>query len=277
MGFSSGAADQATAEAVAREAGELLLTLRESADARLAPDRLRADGDRLSHELIMRLLAERCPLDAVLSEEGTDDAARLDAERVWIVDPLDGTREYGEYDECGEHKHEHGWRTDWAVHIALWSRGRGLTAGAVAIPGRGEVFGTRASTASLPSSRTWGAQPLRVAASRSHPAAIVDELAAVVDVELHRMGSAGVKAMAVVTGEVDAYVHSGGQYEWDSAAPVAVALAAGCAAHRLDGSPLEYNRANPWLPDLVIAAPGVAAELARVVATLPSVERRTVS
>ncbi|MCZ2261516.1 inositol monophosphatase family protein, partial [Isoptericola sp. QY 916] len=106
-----------------------------------------------------------------------------------------------------------------------------------------------------------GRRPLRLAASRSRPPQFVQDLAARDDVELVPMGSAGVKVVSVVDGTVDAYVHAGGQYEWDSAAPVAVALAAGLVCTRLDGTPLEYNRQDPWLPDLFVSHPAVAAHL----------------
>jgi 3'(2'), 5'-bisphosphate nucleotidase len=244
------------AEHLAVEAGAALVELRERTPAD-DPKALGAAGDRLAHALLMDRLAEFRPADSVLSEEGADDLRRLSADRVWIVDPLDGTREYSEGGDA------RGRRDDWAVHVALWTRAEGVRVGAVAIPARGQVFGTaapvrlsgatRLSSATIPSSAT-----IRLAVSRSHPAPVVDYLRGVIDVELVPMGSAGVKAMAVVTGEVDAYVHDGGQYEWDSAAPVAVAWAAGCIAHRLDGSPLVYNRKNPWLPDLVVCTPAVA-------------------
>ncbi len=249
-------ADQQLAERVARRAGDALLALRLEPGAAADPKELGDTGDRISHDLIIGLLAAARPHDAILSEEGKDDPSRLAARRVWIVDPLDGTREYSE--TLGD-----GWRGDWAVHIALWRRGSGLVTGAVAIPARGEVFGT-ATPASLSTVR-WGERPIRLAVSRSHPAPVVERIAQSADVEFVPMGSAGVKTMAVVTGEVDAYVHDGGQYEWDSAAPVAIAKAAGCVATRLDGSPLEYNRPDPLLPDLVISAPSIAADLAALI------------
>lgn len=215
------------------------------------PQQLRRRGDAESHEWLMQSLSEHRPDDAVLSEEGVDDAARLDRDRVWIIDPLDGTREYSEPP-----------RDDWAVHVALWQRGE-LTDGAVALPARDVVFSTR----SFPrQQRRSGA--IRLAVSRTRPPAFVTQLAAHVGADLVPMGSAGVKAMAVLTGEVDAYVHAGGQYEWDSAAPVVVARAADLHTSRIDGSPLSYNQRDPKLPDLLICRPDMAAELLAAIASL---------
>jgi 3'(2'), 5'-bisphosphate nucleotidase len=200
------------------------------------PKRLRDEGDRMSHVLLMRLLADQRPDDAVLSEEGLDTRERLGARRVWIVDPLDGTREFG---ETG--------RTDWAVHVALIEDGQPVAA-AVALPARDLVM-----TTSPP--ETWPERApgrLRLVVSRSHTPPEAVAVARELDAELVYMGSAGAKTMAVVLGDADAYVHVGGQYEWDSAAPVGVALAAGLSATRVDGSPLQYNRENPWLPDQIV-------------------------
>ena len=193
----------------------------------------------------MGLLGEHRPDDAVLSEEGADDPVRLASSRVWIVDPLDGTREFSERP-----------RDDWAVHVALWEEGR-LVAGAVTLPAREMVF--RMDRPSRLPARPDG--PVRLAVSRSRPPTVVVDLAERIGAELVPMGSAGVKAMAVLDGSVDAYVHAGGQYEWDSAAPVAVATGYGLAPTRVDGSPLEYNRPDPWLPDLVIARREVLVEV----------------
>ena len=229
---------------LAREAGQRLLALRASSD--VGAEALRNAGDRLSHEYLMAELARLRPGDAVLSEEGVDDQTRLAARRVWIVDPLDGTREFG---EAG--------RTDWAVHVALWRDGE-LAAGAVALPAQDRVLSTwqpeRAPALDA-------AAPLRLVVSRSRPPAFVTRLAADLDAVEVPMGSAGAKAAAVITGQADAYVHSGGQYEWDSAAPVAVARAAGLHASRIDGSPLRYNQPDPRLPDLLICRVELAPRL----------------
>jgi len=240
----TGTDDAALARALADAAGELLLQLRANADD-LDPRGLRDRGDASAHALLVARLADARPSDAVLSEEGKDDPARLRAQRVWIVDPLDGTREYG---EAG--------RSDWAVHVALWERGE-LTAGAVALPALGTTLST-ADPRPMPAPRPG---PVRIAVSRTRPPELVRRLAALLDVELVPMGSAGAKVSAVVLGDVDAYVHGGGQYEWDSAAPVAVARAAGAHASRLDGSPLVYNRPDPLLPDLVVCRPELARDL----------------
>ena len=237
--------DDRLAADLAEQAGALLLRLRAEGGE---PSGLRKAGDRLSHEFLTAELAARRPGDAVLSEEGRDDRARLSADRVWIVDPLDGTREFG---EAG--------RTDWAVHVALWERGE-LTAGAVALPAQGQVLSTSAPPAPPAGNGASGAAgKLRIVVSRTRPPAFLERLGEEADVTLVPMGSAGAKAAAVMLGEVDAYVHAGGQYEWDSAAPAAVALAAGLHASRLDGSPLTYNQPDPVLPDILIC-PVVIAE-----------------
>jgi 3'(2'), 5'-bisphosphate nucleotidase len=236
--------DDRLARDLASEAGRLLLDLRARGGE---PAALRKAGDALSHELLAAQLSERRPGDAVLSEEGRDDLARLDADRVWIVDPLDGTREFGEPD-----------RTDWAVHVALWERGE-LTAGAVALPAQGTVLST-AEPPPVPPAPPAG-QPVRVLVSRTRPPALLDRLAQEIELTLIPMGSAGAKAAEVIRGTADAYVHSGGQYEWDSAAPVAVAAAAGLHASRLDGSKLAYNQADPSLPDILICPAGLAPAL----------------
>ncbi len=243
--------DHLTARDLAATAGDLLLQVR----ARVFADDAarKAAGDAESHRFLLDRLGELCPDDAVLSEEAADDAARLSSDRVWIIDPLDGTREFSELD-----------RADWAVHVALWERGE-LVAGAVGLPAEGITLST--GEPPVVPARTDG--PVRLAVSRSRPPALVQELAAGLGGELVPMGSAGVKAMAVVRGQADAYVHGGGQYEWDSAAPVAVARAAGLHTSRLDGSPLRYNRADPWLPDLLICRPEDADRLLAALAALP--------
>ncbi|OLT34517.1 3'(2'),5'-bisphosphate nucleotidase CysQ [Actinomadura sp. CNU-125] len=296
--------DHALAAELAAAAGRLLLGVRDEmgfADGRALKD----TGDLRSHEYLMGALAERCPGDAILSEEGrssvagkrargaeraptanTADAERLTADRVWIVDPLDGTREFSEEG-----------RRDWAVHVALWVRdgsGAGrLAAGAVALPAQGVTLRTDATGGALlvreepnaPDAITGGAGSivdrrglpregplhvpapdagkLRIAVSRTRPPEFVRRLADVIepDVELVPIGSAGAKISAVLLGEVDAYVHAGGQFEWDSAAPAAVALAAGAHASRVDGAALAYNREDPRLPDILVCHPVSASTL----------------
>ena len=208
---------------------------------------LKDAGDKAAHDLLVAILAEHRPGDAVLSEEGKDDKARLEADRVWIVDPLDGTREFSEPP-----------RDDWAVHVALWQRTAGstgdLVAGAVAQPGLGTTFHTGAPP--VVPERT--SDRPRIAVSRSRPPAFVQALAEEIGAELVPMGSAGAKVISVARDVTDAYVHAGGQYEWDSAAPVAVARAAGLFTSRTDGSPLVYNQDDVWLPDLVVCRPELA-------------------
>jgi len=239
--------DHVLARDLAVAAGQLLLDLRGRGGDR---DALRKSGDRLSHEFLAAELAARRPGDAVLSEEGVDDKARLAAQRVWIVDPLDGTREFGEDG-----------RTDWAVHVALWERGGSglgrLTAGAVALPAQGRVL----STVSPPAPPGGAPTRLRLVVSRSRAPRLVRDVAGRLGAELVPCGSAGAKVATVITGETDAYLHAGGFYEWDTAAPVAVARAAGYHASRIDGAELAYNREDPLLPDILVCRPVIAGLL----------------
>lgn len=231
--------DHALAAQAAQRAGDLLLALRRGG---LSGDALGAEGDRLSNELILGDLHRLRPGDLVLSEESADDPARLGAERVWIVDPLDGTREYAEEG-----------RADWAVHVALWQRGA-LVAGAVALPARHRLLRD-----DQPPARSSSApKELRLVVSRTRPPAVAGCVAEALGARLVPLGSAGAKVAAVVLGEAEAYVHAGGQFEWDSAAPVAVAAAAGFHVSRLDGGPLCYNQPSPSLPDLVVCIPELA-------------------
>lgn len=236
--------DTSIAASLAEEAGRLLREVqRQASQDQLGSAELKDRGDRISQDYLAHALSKGRPADAVLSEEAADDERRLAASRVWIIDPLDGTREFSEG------------RGDWAVHVALWEDGE-LTAGAVALPGIGEVLSSGMSR------RLWDRPArIRLAVSRTRATSLVTALAEALDAELVPMGSAGFKACAVIRGEVDAYVHTGGQYEWDSAAPVAVARAAGLFASRVDGSPLVYNNPNPYLPDLVICNPLIAEDL----------------
>ena len=234
--------DHALATWLAEVAGRRLLEVRAEG---LEGRELKDAGDQAAHELLMALLAEHRPADAVLSEEGKDDKRRLESERVWIVDPLDGTREFSEVP-----------RDDWAVHVALWQDGE-LVAGAVAQPVLGETFNTARPPVVPP--RT--AERPRIAVSRSRPPAFVHPLAEELDAELVAMGSAGVKVISVARDVTDAYVHAGGQYEWDSAAPVAVARAAGLFTSRIDGTPLVYNQEDVYLPDLIVCRPELAEQI----------------
>lgn len=240
--------DHQLAAWLAEAAGGRLLDVRSEG---LTGAALKDAGDLAAHELLMALCAEHRPADAVLSEEGKDDKVRLGADRVWIIDPLDGTREFSEPP-----------RDDWAVHVALWERGAGdgstgpgdLTACAVAQPVLGEVFSTGRPPVVPP--RT--AAKVRIAVSRSRPPEFTAALAEELDAELVPMGSAGVKVMSVVRDVTDAYVHAGGQFEWDSAAPVGVARAAGLFTSRIDGRALVYNADDVYLPDLIVCRPELA-------------------
>ncbi|WP_298285108.1 3'(2'),5'-bisphosphate nucleotidase CysQ [Acidocella sp.] len=232
--------DLELAEAIARQAGELLLGLR--AGGLFEGKSLGRAGDRVANGFILEALRTHRPEDAVLSEEEKDNPARLAAGRVWVVDPLDGTREYGEG------------RADWAVHVGLSVDGEPAL-GAVALPGLGEVLGARPRA--LPA---LGA-PLRMLVSRTRPAKEALAVAEALGAALVPMGSAGAKAMAVLRGEADIYLHTGGQYEWDNCAPAAVALAAGLHVSRVDGSTLVYNNADPYLPDLLICQKELAPKV----------------
>jgi len=245
--------DAGLARDLATRAGHLLLQLR----ARMGygdPDALRAAGDLHSHEFLMAELEAQRPGDAVLSEEGADDLSRLDADRLWIVDPLDGTSEYGDTD-----------RTDWAVHVALWERSaNGLTAAAVALPARRMTLSTDGHFPAVPSV----GDPPRLAMSRSRPPEFVGDVATTVGGVLTPIGSAGMKAMSILLGEADAYLHRGRMKEWDSAAPAAVAAAAGLHVSRLDGSPLEFNTRERLTLDLLICQPALAEPLLKAVASV---------
>ena len=238
-------ADHALAASVATATGSLLVEIRERLFSSGAGTwEVRDTGDNEAHRLIVKLLSQARPGDAILSEEGRDDLARLTADRVWIVDPLDGTREFSEPG-----------RTDWAVHIALVENGV-PTAAAVALPAVGQTLCTEPEPA-LPEPHN--GRP-RMVVSRSRPPAAAIIVAQALDAELMTLGSAGAKAMAVVLGMADIYAHSGGQFEWDNCAPVGVARAAGLHASRCDGSELGYNFADPWLPDLLICRPEYAID-----------------
>ena len=235
--------DASLARELAAGAGRVLVELR-SNDPEADPSTLGARGDAAAQAYLLDELRRRVPDDAILSEEMADDAARLSADRVWIIDPLDGTREYREG------------RSDWAVHVALWADGA-LCAGAVAIPADHEVFVSEPVPQLAPPST---GRP-RVVVSRSRPPAEADTIRSALDGELVPMGSAGAKTMAVLTGSGNVYVHSGGQYEWDTAAPAAVAAAAGLSVTRLDGSPLEYNRPDPWSPEFLVCRPELTEQV----------------
>jgi 3'(2'), 5'-bisphosphate nucleotidase len=281
--------DHALAADLAERAGKLLLGLRAQGGD---PDTLRNAGDKQSHEFLMAELAQVRPGDAVLSEEGIDDKARLQADRVWIVDPLDGTREFGEPG-----------RTDWAVHVALWARsasaGSGdLVAGAVALPAQRLVLATEPRPSATGDPRAagdvrsaneddgaerpdrWGyfrrpsagapaeisagpgaQRPIRMVVSRTRASNLVKDVAARLNAEMVPCGSAGAKVATVILGENDVYLHSGGFYEWDTAAPVAVARQRGFHVSRIDGSPARYNQEDPLLPDILVCRPAIAPVL----------------
>jgi 3'(2'), 5'-bisphosphate nucleotidase len=236
--------DEQLAARLADAAGRILLDLRAAGD--LAGKALGQAGDEAANAMLCRELRAARPDDALLSEEEKDNPARLASRRVWIVDPLDGTREYGEG------------RSDWAVHVALAIDGV-ASVGAVALPGLGLTLTSGAPTALAPANA-----PLRMLVSRTRPAAEAVQVAERMGAELLAMGSAGAKAMAVVRGEADIYLHTGGQYEWDNCAPVAVAQAAGLHVSRVDGSPLRYNNADTYLPDLLICRRELADEVLRL-------------
>jgi 3'(2'), 5'-bisphosphate nucleotidase len=224
--------DTELAAHLADVAGKLLLTVRDC--GLLTAKALGKAGDQTANQFLIHALAEQRPDDGLLSEESKDTEERLSKSRVWIIDPVDGTREYGES------------RTDWAVHVALAINGVPVI-GAVALPGLNLVLRTDQPLVVPPAPAK-----LRMVVSRTRPAAEAVAVAEALDAELIPMGSAGAKAMAVVRGEADIYLHTGGQYEWDSCAPAAVAAACGLHISRVDGSPLVYNQADVYMPDLLI-------------------------
>jgi len=231
------AKDHAESARIATEAGAMLVEIREKLFAAGTDSwDIKDEGDRQAHLFIMAELAKAFPDDAVLSEEGKDDHVRLTSERVWIVDPLDGTREYSEQG-----------RSDWAVHVAL-TEGGVPTAGAVALPAIEQTLVS--DPAPVLPDREDG--PPRLIVSRTRPPAAAIVVAEALGAELLSLGSAGAKAMAVVLGHADIYAHSGGQYEWDNCAPGVVAHAAGLHTSRCDGSDMTYNHPDPWFPDLLI-------------------------
>lgn len=243
--------DAAFAARVARGAGDALTAVRH--EHRDQPDLkvIRDAGDRAAQLYLSTELAAHRPDDAVLSEEADDDTARLSADRVWIIDPLDGTREFAEGLE------------QWAVHVALWEAGD-LTVAAVALPGRSIILRTDEPPV-VPANPD---STVRMAVSRSRATPLTQRVGTAFGAELVPLGSAGYKVGSVVLGEVDAYLHTGGQYEWDSAAPVAVARAAGLHTSRVDGSDLRYNRPDPYLPDLLVCRPELASDMLAACAEL---------
>lgn len=259
--------DMDVSASVAAEAGQLLLELRETfgpVDDKERANELRKAADRASHELIVARLAEARPGDAVLSEEGADDPVRLTSDRVWIVDPLDGTWEYGQG------------RTDFAVHVVLWSRdgaapgGGVLTAGTVDLPAQGlsrQVADAPVPARGLPSDR-----PVRIVASRTRPPATLDAAVALLTarlaerghshgVEVMDVGSVGAKVNEILSGRAEAYVHDTGFYEWDVAAPLSVAHAQGLIASHVDASPIAFNQPRPYVTDLLVGIPALAEDL----------------
>ena len=238
--------DEQLAERLATAAGAILLDLRARGD--LDGKALGQAGDQQANAMLCREIRTARPDDALLSEEEKDNQARCGRRRVWIVDPLDGTREYGEG------------RDDWAVHVALAVDGVAAV-GAVALPGFGITLTSGAPVPLQPMN-----QPLKMLVSRTRPAAEAVFVADRLGAELLAMGSAGAKAMAVVRGEADIYLHTGGQYEWDNCAPVAVAQAAGLHVSRVDGSAIRYNNADTYLPDLLICRSELSEEVLRLAA-----------
>ena len=235
----------------AEEAGRALLAIRATGGVDLG-----GRGDRAAQAVIAEAIRTARPADAVLSEEAADDLSRLAADRVWIIDPLDGTREYAEQ------------RVDWAVHVALWAFGE-LACGAVSLPALGATYRSDLAVSREGGGTERSGSP-RIAVSRTRPPRAALAAAATLGAELVPMGSAGFKVLAVVRGEVDAYLHAGGQFESDSAAPVAVATGSGLWTSRLSGEPLRYNRVDPYLPDLLVCRPELAEKLLRACAVDPA-------
>lgn len=242
--------DAQLAAHLAEKAGELLLAIQTSGE--FEGKELGKTGDVQANALLIEALKAERPGDAILSEEEKDNFERLKSERVWIIDPLDGTREYGEG------------RTDWAVHVALAVNGKAAV-GAVALPGLDLTLCSEPASIVPPAN-----DPLKMLVSRTRPAKEAVAAAERLGAELLPMGSAGAKAMAVVRGEADIYLHSGGQFEWDNCAPVAVAEAAGLHCSRIDGAPMRYNNEDTYLPDLLICRKEHAQQILDIVAGLPA-------
>jgi 3'(2'), 5'-bisphosphate nucleotidase len=238
--------DAELAAHLAEVAGKLLLDVR--ASGQISAKALGQAGDKTANQFLCHAIREARPDDGLLSEEEQDNFERLSQSRVWIIDPVDGTREYGEG------------RSDWAVHVALAIDGAPVI-GAVGLPGLGLVLRTDQPPALPPA-----ATPPRMVVSRTRPAKEAIAVADVLGAELIPMGSAGAKAMAVVRGEAEIYLHTGGQYEWDSCAPAAVAMACGLHVSRVDGSPLVYNQNDTYMPDLLICRPELATQVLQLVA-----------
>ena len=229
--------DQQLASRIATEAGVMLVNLRDELVAEgIHYWDLKDEGDVAGHRYIMSALTAARPDDVILSEEAADNRKRLSADRVWIIDPIDGTNEFAEHP-----------RHDWAIHIALWESGE-LTAASVALPTLGITFDASPAAVVPPSTRE---KPLLVTSRSRNPYCAV-MVANALGCDVARLGSAGAKAMAIVMGEADIYVHDGGMYQWDSAAPAAVAKAAGLHVSRIDGSELKYNQESLWLPDFLV-------------------------
>jgi 3'(2'), 5'-bisphosphate nucleotidase len=237
--------DTDLAAQLAHVAGQILLQVRDC--GLLSLNSLGKAGDQTANQFLIHAIGEQRPDDGLLSEEEKDNAERLTKSRVWIIDPVDGTREYGEA------------RSDWAVHVALAVDGI-PTIGAVALPDLDLVLRSDRPLPLPP-----GPVVPRMVVSRSRPAKEAVAVAESIGAELIPMGSAGAKAMAVVRGEADIYLHTGGQYEWDSCAPVAVAAAYGLHVSRVDGSPLIYNQCDTYMPDLLICRAEWAARVLALV------------
>ncbi|MDQ3737836.1 MAG: 3'(2'),5'-bisphosphate nucleotidase CysQ [Actinomycetota bacterium] len=244
MSITATETDAQLASRLATEAGVRLVELRQRMWAAGAVSwEVMDGGDMASHLFLADELAIARPDDAVLSEEGVEDPRRFEVDRVWIIDPLDGTREFGEPG-----------RLDWAVHVALWERNR-FAAAAVSLPAIGRTFATDPP----PLLPTVEHRRPRLITSRSRPPRLAGVVAAALGAEPVHLGSAGAKTMAIVIGDADIYVHAGGQYQWDSAAPAAVAEAAGLHVSRIDGSPIVYNDRDVWLPDFLVCRKEYAA------------------
>ena len=246
--MSAALSDGELAAHLAHVAGRILVDVRSS--GLFSAKALGKAGDQTANQFLCHALREMRPEDGLLSEEEKDNAARLDLSRVWIVDPVDGTREYGEA------------RADWAVHVGLAIDGQ-PSIGAVALPG---LDGGMVLRSDQPRPLPAAPDRLRMVVSRTRPAREAVAVAEQLDAELVPMGSAGAKAMAVILGQADIYLHSGGRYEWDSMAPVAVARAHGLHCSRIDGRPLIYNQKDVYLPDLLICRQEHAEEVLALIA-----------
>ena len=242
--------DHLLAANLAESAGRMLVDCRSGAAGQLlGGSSLAHEGDQRAHLHLLTRLQEARPDDAVLSEEGADDAQRLDSSRLWVIDPLDGSRDYGFGND------------EWAVHVGLVEDGK-IVAGAVALSALDLLFhtGEGEGPACAVDENNPNRRPVIVTA-RSRVNAEGMLLAHELGADVFACGSAGVKAMLVVNGTADAYVHASPLYEWDVCAPAAVAQSAGLHVSDAAGDPLVFNQARPVVNSFLVCRPELVDDI----------------